>query len=328
MSKSSLTQIVVPAHEGNYTKGRSGRSIEAITIHHMAGRLTAEQCGKIFQTKGRCGSSHYGVGYEGSVANYVDEEDTAWTNSNWDSNCKSVTIETSNDVIGGNWHVSDASLNSLIKLVADIAKRNNLGTLVKGKNLTWHSMFANTSCPGPYLLSKIDYIVKEANRINSDIPTPTPSNKHKIGDKVTINGIYTSSSSDKKLTPARNTGTITYILSGAKNPYLLDEGNLGWVNDACIVSTPTPTPSNKQYLNLFPSVDSWKVYKTHNYFNPNNESDILAILNPAKFGGLSYEILKDYEDYHFKIKTQQFGIGYIAGNPNKYPCSITNKAEY
>lgn len=149
-----------------------------------------------------------------------------------------------------------------------------------------------------------------------------------IGDKVTINGVYTSSSSDKKLTPARNTGTITYILSGAKNPYLLDEGNLGWVNDACIVSTPTPTPSNKQYLNLFPSVDSWKVYKTHNYFNPNNESDILAILNPVKFGGLSYEILKDFGDYHFKIKTQQFGIGYIAGNPNKYPCSITNKAEY
>ena len=53
MSKSNLTQIVVPADEGNYTKGRSGRSIEAITIHHMAGRLTAEQCGRIFQAKGR-----------------------------------------------------------------------------------------------------------------------------------------------------------------------------------------------------------------------------------------------------------------------------------
>lgn len=51
MSKSSLTQIVVPADEGNYTKGRDGRSIEAITIHHMAGRLTAEQCGRIFQAK-------------------------------------------------------------------------------------------------------------------------------------------------------------------------------------------------------------------------------------------------------------------------------------
>lgn len=166
MSKSSLTQIIVPADEGNYTKGRSGRSIEAITIHHMAGRLTAEQCGRIFQAKGRYGSSHYGVGYDGSIANYVDEEDTAWTNSNWDSNCKSVTIETSDN--DNSWYVNDITLNSLIKLVADIAKRNNLGTLVPGKNLTWHSMFTNTTCPGDYLRSKMQYIADEANKINNE----------------------------------------------------------------------------------------------------------------------------------------------------------------
>ena len=164
MSKSSLTQIVVPADEGNYTKGRSGRSIEAITIHHMAGVLTAEQCGRIFQAKGRYGSSHYGVGYDGSIANYVDEEDTAWTNSNWDSNCKSITIEVSDN--DNSWYVNDTTLNALIKLVADIAKRRDLGTLVPGKNLTWHSMFADTTCPGDYLRSKMQYIADEVNKIN------------------------------------------------------------------------------------------------------------------------------------------------------------------
>lgn len=166
MSKSSLVQVVVPADEGNYTKGRSGRSIEAITIHHMAGRLTAKQCGRIFQAKGRYGSSHYGVGYDGSIANYVDEEDTAWTNSNWDSNCKSVTIETSDN--DNSWYVNDITLNALIKLVADIAKRRNLGKLVPGKNLTWHSMFTNTTCPGDYLRSKMQYIADEANKINNE----------------------------------------------------------------------------------------------------------------------------------------------------------------
>lgn len=166
MSKSSLTQIIVPADVGNYTKGRDGRSIEAITIHHMAGRLTAKQCGRIFQAKGRYGSSHYGVGYDGSIANYVDEEDTAWTNSNWDSNCKSVTIETSDN--DNSWYVNDITLNALIKLVADIAKRRNLGKLVPGKNLTWHSMFTNTTCPGDYLRSKMQYIADEANKINNE----------------------------------------------------------------------------------------------------------------------------------------------------------------
>lgn len=168
MSNSKLISATYPAYQGNYTKGRSGKKIEAITIHHMAGRLTAKQCGAIFQKVGREGSSHYGIGYDGKIALYVDESNTAWTNSNWDSNCKSVTIETSDD--NSSWYVNDTTLNSLIKLVADIAKRNNLGKLVKGKNLTWHSLVADkgreTTCPGDYLRSKIQYIADEANKIN------------------------------------------------------------------------------------------------------------------------------------------------------------------
>ena len=171
MSKSSLVNVNVPAYEGNYTKGRSGRKIEQICLHHMAGRLTAEQCGKIFQQVGRYGSSHYGIGYDGRIGQYVDETDTAWTNSNWDSNCKSVTIETSDN--DNSWYVNDTTLNSLIKLVADIAKRNNLGTLVPGKNLTWHSMFTSTTCPGDYLRSKMQYIADEANKINCGSSVPS-----------------------------------------------------------------------------------------------------------------------------------------------------------
>lgn len=166
MSNSKLVSIEVPAYEGNYSKGRSGRKIEQICLHHMAGRLTAEQCGKIFQQVGRYGSSHYGIGYDGRIGQYVDESDTAWTNSNWDSNCKSVTIETSDN--DNSWYVNDTTLNAVIKLVADIAKRRGLGTLVPGKNLTWHSMFTNTTCPGDYLRSKMQYIADEANKINNE----------------------------------------------------------------------------------------------------------------------------------------------------------------
>lgn len=163
MSNSNLASMFIPAKW--YTKGRDGRHIEMITIHHMACIYSAEQCGKSFQGTKKA-SSHYGVGVYGEIGQYVDECNTAWANANWDSNCKAVTIETSNDEVGGEWHVSDTTLHSLIKLVADIAKRNNLGKLVRGKNLTWHSMYAATACPGKYLLSKIDYIIAEANKIN------------------------------------------------------------------------------------------------------------------------------------------------------------------
>lgn len=166
MGYSSLACKQILANSTNYTKGRQ-RPVKAITIHHMAGNLTIEQCGALWQNPKRNGSSHYGIGTDGRIANYVDESNTAWTNSNWNSNCESITIETANDQIGGDWHVSDQALNSLIRLVADIAKRNGLGTLVKGQNLTWHSMFTSTTCPGGYLMSKLDYIIEEANKINN-----------------------------------------------------------------------------------------------------------------------------------------------------------------
>ena len=165
MSNSKLATVKIPAHASNYTKGRQAK-IKKITIHHMAGVLSAKQCGKVFQKKGRNGSAHYGVGKDGEIGQFVDEKDTAWADSNWSSNCQSVTIETSNSKTGGNWPVGKKTLSSLVKLCADIAKRNKLGKLVASKNLTWHSMYAATACPGKYLLSKMDYIAKQANAIN------------------------------------------------------------------------------------------------------------------------------------------------------------------
>ena len=64
-----------------------------------------------------------------------------------------------------------------------------------------------------------------------EIPSPT-LNWH-IGDNVEINGVYVSSVSYDKLTPAVNHGKITKIVE-APNPYLLNDGKVGWVNDECI----------------------------------------------------------------------------------------------
>lgn len=64
-------------------------------------------------------------------------------------------------------------------------------------------------------------------------PAPTPTHKWNIGDNVCINGIYVSSDSKEELKPAINHGKITRIVD-ARNPYLLNDGNIGWVNDGCI----------------------------------------------------------------------------------------------
>lgn len=167
MSNSSLVNVTVKAHSGNYTAGRGGYKINHITIHHMAGVLTAAQCGSIFAKAGRGGSAHYGVGSDGKVGLYVNEADRAWADSNWQSNCTTVSIETSNCATGGEWPVSELTFNKLVQLVADIAKRNGLGTLVPGKNLTWHSMYTATTCPGNYLRNKMQELANRANAINN-----------------------------------------------------------------------------------------------------------------------------------------------------------------
>lgn len=73
--------------------------------------------------------------------------------------------------------------------------------------------------------------------LNTDLPNKEPiETGRKIGDIVEINGVYVSSTSEEKLVPAITRGTITRIVDGARNPYLLDNGNIGWVNDECIIN--------------------------------------------------------------------------------------------
>jgi hypothetical protein len=67
--------------------------------------------------------------------------------------------------------ITNEALDSTIRLVADIAKRNNLGELYhdgyKG-TLTWHRDFSNgyVMCPGDYIMAMTDYICESANSIN------------------------------------------------------------------------------------------------------------------------------------------------------------------
>lgn len=70
--------------------------------------------------------------------------------------------------------------------------------------------------------------------------------KYKVGDTVTINAVYGSSTSKTKLKPSKKTGTITDIPNEkAPNPYLLNDGDIGWVNDKCIVKKASTVNTKK-----------------------------------------------------------------------------------
>ena len=150
----------------NHYDGRA-YDIEKITIHHMAGNMSAEDCGYWFQSGTRNASSNYGVGSDGDIKCYVDEDDAAWTSSSWDNDNRAVTIEVA-DYDTDEWSPSDAAYKSTINLVVDICRRNGIGQLSytgdDDGTMTEHMMFASTSCPGPWWHARMGAVTDEINR--------------------------------------------------------------------------------------------------------------------------------------------------------------------
>lgn len=237
----------------NYTrispnKSKRTKPITKITIHHMAGNLSVETCGNVFAPSSRQASSNYGIDSKGRVGMYVEEKDRAWTSSNAANDQMAVTIEVANDGGAPNWHVSDTALAKLIELCTDICKRNGIKKLNytgdKNGNLTRHNMFIATTCPGPYLQSKFEYIAKEVNKnlAESDkkpeevIEPTTPAEPIvvKAGETVYVTGMgYASSDGTGAHTMKYNNKPMKVIgiNPGAKCAYALNQYNAGTVGN-------------------------------------------------------------------------------------------------
>lgn len=168
MSYSKLTNKYLPvaSHSGKRTQ-----QIRHIVIHHNAGINSIESLHKFFLSGSRQVSANYGIGNDGRIACYVDEENRAWTTGGDDPDQHSITIEVSNSSTGGQWPVSEKAINSVIKLCADIIKRYKIkGEIFTGEKdgiLQMHKWYQATACPGPYLESKFKYIAEEVKKINS-----------------------------------------------------------------------------------------------------------------------------------------------------------------
>ena len=161
MGYSALTNaaIMSPNHSGSRYN-----SISKITIHHMAGNLSIETCGNVFLNPNRQASSNYGIGSDGRIACYVDEENHPWTSANWDNDDRAITIEVANSETGGDWPISQAAYASLISLCADICNRYGIYPYYDGTpsaTLTEHCMFVATNCPGPTIHSmQVNHVIE------------------------------------------------------------------------------------------------------------------------------------------------------------------------
>ena len=153
-----------PNHSGQRT-----HSIDRITPHCVVGQLTAESICGCFTSPSREASCNYGIGKDGKIALCVEEKNRSWCSSSSANDQRAVTIECASD-LNAPYAMTTAVYNSLVKLCTDICKRNGkkkllwLGDKNKTLNyspksdemvLTVHRWFANKSCPGDWLFSRL-----------------------------------------------------------------------------------------------------------------------------------------------------------------------------
>lgn len=160
-----------PANASNYSKGRI-KPIKHVTVHHSAGWENTLRY--LWADPNRNASSTFWVGTDHSEQ-YVDTDDTPYTNGNWYSNSESITIE-----VRGDWrgYYSLETLLQLRELLKKIRKAYPTTTL------TYHQDVSDafTLCPADlkhkgYAKAQWDEVTKWLQSQGSTAPTPTPSTK-------------------------------------------------------------------------------------------------------------------------------------------------------
>lgn len=170
-----------PNHSGQRT-----HSIDRITPHCVVGQLSCESICGCFTSPSRQASCNYGIGKDGRISLCVEEKNRSWCSSSNANDQRAVTIECASDM-SEPYTMNNAVYNSLVRLCIDICKRNGkknllwLGSKDKSLNyapksdemvLTVHRWFANKSCPGNWLYSRLGEL---ATKVTTELSGSTSS---------------------------------------------------------------------------------------------------------------------------------------------------------
>lgn len=183
-----------PNHSGQRT-----HSIDRITPHCVVGQCSVETLGNIMYPTSRQASCNYGIGPDGRVGMYVEEKNRSWCSSSNANDQRAITIECASDTTHP-YAMNDKVYNTLIELCTDICRRNGKKKLLwfadKNKSLAYspkqdemvltvHRWFANKSCPGDWLYSRLgDVAAKVTTNLSGASVPATPSAGNKTTEEV------------------------------------------------------------------------------------------------------------------------------------------------
>ena len=124
VSPLATTTIITP------NKSLRTARIDGVAVHCMAANATIKACGNRFALKSTGASSNYGIESSGEIGCFAGEEYRSYCTSNRAVDNRVITVEVANDGGAPQWHVSDAAIRSLIRLLVDVCKRNKIKKLV------------------------------------------------------------------------------------------------------------------------------------------------------------------------------------------------------
>lgn len=127
------------AHPNNFTVGRPGASRDGRkTDHHVVG--SRESAVIVFNQSNRGASAHFVCGGD-VIDQCVDINNTAWSDGNWDSNLRTISIEHEGGQ-NGNGPYSDAMYANAAHLTAWLRENYGVSRFIR------HREVKQTACPG------------------------------------------------------------------------------------------------------------------------------------------------------------------------------------
>jgi hypothetical protein len=172
---------VSSVQDNGFGGSRNGQPINGVVIHHVAGTN-----GLRYVAKANSRNSHptYHISNSGAVTGIVNPSRRPYSTGG-QPDPSAVTFEIDNSSTGGDWPVSSAAIEALIDVIVYHASQSPRVGKGFAKNLpavkqqeffiAWHSQYKATACPGPFIMSQLDYIVDECNKRASGVVPAAPT---------------------------------------------------------------------------------------------------------------------------------------------------------
>jgi hypothetical protein len=182
--------------------GDRTRDIDTVTWHVWAGGGDMKSFMPNMTSSARSMSPTYAIDSYGNIAQFADEGRRPWTsgdsqnksNTNgWKNDNRSITFEIANvpgvsdknkyaNGYNEQYPITPESMQAALDLTVDVARRNGInyfyytgnqfygnkyagdtGVYASPGNFTYHNQFAQKACPGEYIMSQTNNIVKTLN---------------------------------------------------------------------------------------------------------------------------------------------------------------------